>query len=120
MALTSEPSQAPPVSSPSSPTNTVRVKHPELWLNDGNIIIRAVSQPKDAPSSPPQMLFRVHRSVLALHSPVFSGLFGMNQGSFESASENFEGIPVMELPDPAEQLESLLKALYFPRFVFGA
>lgn len=122
--MTPNAGSSPPIPSSSFQPNIV--KKTDLWLTDGTIIIRTVSQvppttntqPTDAPFPPTYTLFKVHRSVLAKHSPVFSGLFGLDQQALESASESFEGIPVMELPEPAEHVESLLKALYFPRFVF--
>jgi hypothetical protein len=55
--------------------------------------------------------FRVHWSVLALHSSVFSGMQGLPQRDDQLT---VEGCPVVELSDDPQDVEYLLKALYIP------
>ncbi|THH16552.1 hypothetical protein EW146_g4098 [Bondarzewia mesenterica] len=83
------------------------IKSDSLWLNEGNIVIRTTSA--DA-----YTLYKVHKSILSLHSPVFRGLFDSPQDALHSASEHFEGIPIMDLPDAPDDVDGFLKALYLP------
>ncbi|KAI0055200.1 hypothetical protein BV25DRAFT_1895420 [Artomyces pyxidatus] len=87
------------------------VHSPDLWLKDGNILIRTTS--KDTP--PTQILYKVHKHTLALHSSVFATLFDGPQEALEVGSEHLDGIPVMDLPDEADDVRDFLKALYFPK-----
>lgn len=75
-------------------------------------------------------MFRVHKSVLSMHSPVFNDMFtlpdtaacselvGRQAESVNSTSgsvnETYEGVPVVELPDTVEQVEQLLSIFYNP------
>lgn len=70
----------------------------EVWLEDGNIIVQAENHQ-----------FKVHRSVLSKHSPVFADLFKVPQPSTE---RTIEGCPVVELHDSAEDIKHVLLALY--------
>ncbi|KAI0054897.1 hypothetical protein BV25DRAFT_1833478, partial [Artomyces pyxidatus] len=87
------------------------VQSEELWLDDGNLIVRTTS--KDSP--PTQTLYKVHKRVLALHCSAFASLFDGPQAAFDVGSAQHEGIPVMDLPDAAEDVQLFLKALYFPK-----
>ncbi|KAI0054900.1 hypothetical protein BV25DRAFT_353190 [Artomyces pyxidatus] len=87
------------------------VESPDLWLKDGNIIIRTVSN--DSP--PAYTLYRVHKHTLGLHCSVFASLFDGPQGAFAAGSEHYDGVPIMDLPDAADDVRDFLKALYFPR-----
>ena len=70
----------------------------EVWLDDGNVILQAEN-----------VQFRVHRSVLSKHSPVFSGLFKVPHPPGEP---NVDGIPIVVLHDSPEDLKHVLLALY--------
>lgn len=92
-------------------------RHSSLYLADGNICLSAASSrfiaPVDGaaePTQPAGLLFRVHRSVLALHSPVFRDMFGIPDMS--GANETYDGISLVQMPDSAEDLEGPLKAFY--------
>ncbi|KAH8111680.1 hypothetical protein DFH11DRAFT_1512673 [Phellopilus nigrolimitatus] len=108
-------------------TKSIDEKHPVLYFADGNIVLSAqttarktteiLSDESQAASEPPAsvptpetartVLFRVHKSICALHSEVFEGMF---QGS--SALETFEGVPIVEMADSAEEVEAMVEAMY--------
>jgi hypothetical protein len=68
-------------------------------IPDANLIIR----------SSDFVDFRVHKSVLALTSPFFKDLLSLPQ---PSDSEIVDGIPVVQLPESSELLNSLVSMLY--------
>jgi hypothetical protein len=83
---------------------------PDLWFDDGNIIIRTVHSDDRA-----HIAFKVHKSILVTHSNVFRDLFDGPQVAFDVASDRYDGLPVIQLPDPPSEVNSFLKALYFPQ-----
>ncbi|KAJ7502975.1 hypothetical protein B0H11DRAFT_1711569, partial [Mycena galericulata] len=72
----------------------------DIWHNDGSVVLQAEDTQ-----------FRVHWSVLALHSSFFRDLQGLPQPADQPS---VEGCPVVELSDPVEYVEYLLGALYNP------
>ena len=66
---------------------------------DANLIIR----------SSDNVNFRVHQSVLAMASPFFKDLLSLPQ---PSDSEIVDGLPVVQLPEGSELLNSLISILY--------
>jgi BTB/POZ domain len=89
---------SPSGNSDASTSNMTR--HPELWFDDGSVVLHVE-----------KTLFRVHRSTLATHSTVFSDMFRIPQPPDQDA---IEGCTVIKLPDSLDDVESLLKALYDP------
>lgn len=83
-------------------------KHESLYLSEGNICLAAV-QPPDS-EVPYWLLFRVHHSILCLHSPIFRDMLALPA---EGNTEKFDGMPLVRMPDSAADLEAVLKALYF-------
>ncbi|KZP19271.1 hypothetical protein FIBSPDRAFT_828397 [Athelia psychrophila] len=79
-------------------------RHPELWFDDGSVVLVAEA-----------MSFRVHRSILCKHSSVFSDIFGIPQPP-DSGLETIEGCPVIRMHDSAHEFTQLLKACYDPSF----
>jgi hypothetical protein len=75
-----------------------------LDVPDANIIIR----------SSDLVNFRVHKSALAMTSPFFRDLLSLPQ---PSDSETIDGLPVVQLPEDAELLNSLFSVLYPARLV---
>ena len=70
-----------------------------LDIPDPNLIIR----------SSDHVNFRVHKSLLAMASPFFRDLLSLPQ---PPNSESVDGIPVVQLPEDAELLNSLVSMLY--------
>ncbi|KAF8472307.1 hypothetical protein DFH94DRAFT_696019 [Russula ochroleuca] len=68
-------------------------------VSDTNLIIR----------SSDLVDFRVHKSVLAIASPFFKDLLSLPQ---PSDSESVDGLPVVQLPESSELLNSLISILY--------
>jgi hypothetical protein len=84
----------------------------------------------NSPRSPPQLLdipdaniilqssdhvnFPVHKSLLAMMSPVFKNLLSVSQSS---ESESIDGLPVVRLSENADVLNSLISILYPVRLV---
>jgi BTB/POZ domain len=69
-----------------------------LNVTDANVIIQ----------SSDLVNFHVHKSVLAMASPVFKDLFSLQP----SASESVDGLPVAKLTEDAELLNCLFSMLY--------
>ena len=70
-----------------------------LDLPDANIIIR----------SSDLGYFRLHKSVLSLVSPIFKDLLSIPQ---PSDGETVDGLPVVQLSEDSELLNSLISILY--------
>jgi len=77
-------------------------RHPDLWFNDGSIVLSVQTT-----------LFRVHRSILSAHCTVFADMFNIPQPADQSS---IEGCPIVHLPDSAQAFACLLKALYDPLY----
>ncbi|KAK7025089.1 BTB domain-containing protein [Favolaschia claudopus] len=73
------------------------------WRSDGNVVLQAGNTQ-----------YRVHWSVLSLHSPVFHDMQGLPQPPEQPI---IEGCPVIELLDDPQDVEYLLEALYTPTFL---
>jgi hypothetical protein len=84
-------------------------ENPDLWFDDGNLVIRTVLSDNRA-----YTVCKVHKSVLASHSNVFHDLFDGPQAAFDVASDQYDGLPVIQLPDSPSEVNDFLKALYFP------
>ena len=75
----------------------------DLWFDDGNLVIQTGLA-----------LFRVHKSVLAIHATVFRDMV-----SFPSpaSQDTYEGIQLAVFQDDAQDMRHFLRALYFPEYV---
>lgn len=87
------------------------VQDPDLWLSDGNIIIVAPDDSQESDSL--AHAFRVHKSVLAKHSPVLDDLFKLPQGL---DAEVHEGVPIVRLTDSSSDVRDLLRMFYDPAY----
>jgi len=73
---------------------------PELWIDDGNIVLQAED-----------VQFKVHRSILSMHSPVFAAL--LRSPPSDGAPMTVDGCPLIRLAqDSAVEVRHLLLALY--------
>ena len=78
----------------------VQQRHPEIWFNDGNIVLVAGDS---------EIAFRIYRGLLDAQSTVFSDLFA---SSTSSPDETFDGCPVVYLSDSPNDLVHLLRVLH--------
>lgn len=88
------------------PTQTIiapTTRSDRVWFDDGNVVLQAE-----------QTLFKVHRSILALHSPVFKDMFSIPQPSSEVMVER---CPVVCVSDTAVDVTIVLEALFQRRYV---
>ena len=85
-------------------------RHTRLWISDGNVVLSAVSFDKTR-----TILFCIHKSLLSDQSEVFASMFakpqGQDDGGIVADLEMYEGLPVVQLHDTAEELDALLNAL---------
>jgi hypothetical protein len=72
-------------------------RYKELWFEDGSVIFDC------GPVS-----FRVHRSIICVHSQVFRDMFSV--GTSDTMRHD---VPVVKITDPAEGFSLFLKKLYF-------
>lgn len=95
-------------------------KHSSLYLADGNICL-AAPQTQTIENHDTDTLrwivFRVHQTMLSMHSPVFADMLALQPtvqaGNMDTDIDKFEGVSLVRMPDSAEDLEAMLKALYF-------
>jgi hypothetical protein len=89
-----------------------------FWFDDGNIILAAVDGATHL-----RHLFRVHKSVLSLHSSVFrTALDSTNLVEAElavSAEMQYDGLPVLKIYDDPHDVNILLESLYQPECVIN-
>ena len=95
----------PIIAESSSRMYPVPTPHPDFWLYDGSIVLSVES-----------CLFRVHQTILANHSEIFSDLFTLPQPA-EDAEEMIEGCRIVHLPDSESDFVDLLNAIYRPECV---
>ncbi|KII86149.1 hypothetical protein PLICRDRAFT_700275 [Plicaturopsis crispa FD-325 SS-3] len=73
-------------------------RSPDVWFDDGNVIIQAGST-----------LFRIYKGILQARSTVFNDMFSFPQPSDQ---ELMEGCPVVLFHDAAPDMTVFLKAIY--------
>ncbi|KAJ6587198.1 hypothetical protein DFH09DRAFT_910240 [Mycena vulgaris] len=82
---------------------------PKFYIEDGNIVLAA----KDSDNN--TRYFRLHRSILLEHSPVFKDMFAMPP---PPTIAHYDGVPLVEMPDDADSLRNLIVLLYDSKCVF--
>jgi len=75
----------------------------DFWFEDGSVVLQVEST-----------LFRVHQSILSMHSDVFQGMFSVPQPTVTDGDLVY-GCPVVQLSDRAVDWTHVLKALYSGR-----
>ena len=73
-----------------------------VWFDDGNIVLETQGT-----------IFRVYRGILANNSPIFADMFTLPP--LPGVNEEYDGCPVVHMPDDARPLGVLLRALYESR-----
>ncbi|EIW56248.1 uncharacterized protein TRAVEDRAFT_50728 [Trametes versicolor FP-101664 SS1] len=84
-------------------------RHPELYFDDGDIVLKATNSFEGSQRN--YRLFCVHQAVLSTHSPVFSNLFADASAGTESM---YDGRSLIAMADDAADLAHLLLYLYDP------
>lgn len=89
--------------------------HPELYFEDGNVVLSACAR------DGVRRYYRVHRSILCIHSPVMADMFKIpplrDSGPGHEIVETYDGVLHIQMPDTAEDIESFLQVLYDPQYV---
>lgn len=70
----------------------------QFWFDDGNVVLQTQT-----------MQFRVHRSLLSLHSPIMKDCFACPQ---PGNAPTLEGCPLVHLPDPTKDIENFCALIY--------
>ncbi|KAJ6476058.1 hypothetical protein C8R47DRAFT_664880 [Mycena vitilis] len=85
------------------------VRDPNFYFEDGNIVLSA-KEFEDC-----VVYFRLHRSIISKHSPVFADMFELPP---HPSAEQYDGVPLVEMAgDSAETLRSLIALLYDPQCI---
>lgn len=84
------------------------VPHEILWLTDGNVILATETR-----------LYRVHKSILALQSSFFKGLFDLPTPMESNDPGGYmDGLQVVRMVgDKDEEVEILVKTIFDPGYV---
>lgn len=116
-------------------------RHSEFYFNDGTIVLSAEYSATAKPTQPiddktrektsdrssdtstslplhptkRKTLFRVHKSLLVSASQVFANMFELSNGT-EAESEMYDGVLLIHMPDPAEDIEVMVDTLYGSSF----
>ncbi|KAJ7141502.1 hypothetical protein C8R44DRAFT_604575 [Mycena epipterygia] len=90
------------------PTGDERGHDPDFYIEDGNIVLSA----KDSENY--TTYFRLHRSILMKHSPVFADMFNMPP---PSTTDQYDGVPLAEMSDDADVLRDFIALLYEPQCI---
>lgn len=77
----------------------------QFWFNDGNIVLQAENT-----------LFRVHRSILSMHSPIMEACFSFPQ---PDNAITLEGNHIVQVSDSAKDIGNLCSLIFgLHQFVF--
>lgn len=84
------------------------IHDPDFYFEDGNIVLSAKYTENDT------AFFRLHKSILVKHSPVFADMFAMPP---PPTTDQYDGVPLVEMPDDANALRDFIAFLYDPECV---
>jgi hypothetical protein len=74
------------------------VRSSKFWFEDGNVVLQAE-----------HTQFRLHRSVLSMHCPIFRDLFAC---SLLENALTVDGCPLINLSETLEDVKNFVKILY--------
>ncbi|KAI5117806.1 hypothetical protein M0805_004566 [Coniferiporia weirii] len=108
-----------------SAENTNRIRHPTFYFSDGNIVLSAIpaktfkrkrTRTGDfrvgfESEQKPAVLYKIHKSQLTANSITFREMLSLPT-STDGANDTYDGLPLVEMPDSAEEIEDLLTMLY--------
>lgn len=75
-------------------------KHDSLYLAEGNLCLAAVQSTDSEVKR--WLMFRVQQSILCIHSSIFRDMLALPA---EGNTEQFEGVPLVRMPDSAIYIE---------------
>ncbi|KAJ7754638.1 hypothetical protein DFH07DRAFT_1061197 [Mycena maculata] len=85
-----------------APSSTEGDRVDDLWFSDGSLVVRAENK-----------AFRVSGALLAARSTVFQDMLSFPQPSAGASEiESLDEIPIVELHDPASEVEPFLRAIF--------
>ncbi|KAJ7217734.1 hypothetical protein GGX14DRAFT_597673 [Mycena pura] len=93
------------IKKPCTSENTIRDS--EFYFEDGNIVLSA----KEDGTT---VYFRLHRSILTKHSPVFADMFAMPS---PPTADCYDDAPLVEMHDEADVLGLFIGLLYDPQCI---
>lgn len=79
-------------------------RHPTLYLEDGDIVLSSENENQVT------TFFRIDKLYLRRQSMIFQEMFALPMLS--TPGEMYDGVPWIRMPDPTEELQDLLLALY--------
>ena len=74
------------------------VRSSKFWFEDGNVVLQAE-----------HTQFRLHRSILSMHSPIFRDMFAC---SLPENGPMVDGCPLICLSETLEDVKNFVKILY--------
>ncbi|KAF7376384.1 BTB domain-containing protein [Mycena sanguinolenta] len=84
-------------------------RDPDLYIEDGNIVLSAKDSEKNT------IYFRIHKSTLVKNSPeAFGNMFAIPA---PPTMDQYDGVPLVQMPDDAEALHDFLALLYDPQCI---
>lgn len=93
-------------------SNSKGYQHSEsIYFTDGDICLSAPYAQALESSPADGLIFRVHRFILSLHSPVFRDMFDLPEQP--GANVLYDDVALVQMPDSAEDVEALLYAFYY-------
>ncbi|KAF7314927.1 hypothetical protein MIND_00006600 [Mycena indigotica] len=80
---------------------------PELWFEDGNVVLQAEGQ----------VVFKVFQGILAARSPIFKDMFSFPQPQQRMPEDEYDGCPLVPMAgDSAHEVAYFLQAIFNSEF----
>lgn len=85
-----------------SNTSAIEERDPDWYIDDGNVVLKCRSPGKIT-------YFRVHKSTLSRHSPVFRYMFEM---PLSADTEQYDGVAAVDLFDNVKHLRDFIRIMH--------